>query len=51
MAAIDEIMKKLEESFARQRMLGLACGDGYWTDELTAFADYVLATDINPSLF
>ncbi|GGB95014.1 hypothetical protein GCM10007205_00320 [Oxalicibacterium flavum] len=50
MAALDEIMEKLEESLAGQRVLELACGDGYWTDELAGFADYVLATDINPGL-
>ncbi len=50
MAALDEIMEKLEESLTGQRVLELACGDGYWTDELAGFAEYVLATDINPGL-
>jgi len=50
MAALDEIMEKLEASLSGQRVLELACGDGYWTDELAGFAEYVLATDINANL-
>lgn len=47
---LDQIMDRLRELMAEQRVLELACGDGYWTDELAECAESVLATDINPSL-
>ncbi|WP_293776587.1 class I SAM-dependent methyltransferase [uncultured Oxalicibacterium sp.] len=50
MDALDEIMEMLHTQLSGQRVLELACGDGYWTDELADVADYVLATDINPAL-
>jgi len=50
MDALDEIMETLREQMTGQRVLELACGDGYWTDELSEYAEYVLATDINPNL-
>lgn len=48
--ALDEIMDRLRELMTGQRVLELACGDGYWTDELAEYAESVLATDVNPSL-
>lgn len=48
--ALDEIMDTLREQMSGQRILELACGDGYWTDELAEYAEYVLATDINANL-
>ncbi|HWV63453.1 MAG TPA: class I SAM-dependent methyltransferase [Oxalicibacterium sp.] len=50
MDALDEIMERLRELMSGQRVLELACGDGYWTDELAEYAESVLATDINPNL-
>jgi ubiquinone/menaquinone biosynthesis C-methylase UbiE len=50
MDALDDIMDNLRELMTGQRVLELACGDGYWTDELAEYAESVLATDINPSL-
>lgn len=50
MDALDEIMDNLRELMTGQRVLELACGDGYWTDELAEYAESVLATDINPNL-
>lgn len=50
MDALDEIMENLRELLTGQRVLELACGDGYWTDELAEYAESVLATDINPNL-
>jgi SAM-dependent methyltransferase len=50
MDALDEIMERLRELMTGQRVLELACGDGYWTDELAEYAESVLATDINANL-
>lgn len=50
MDALDEIMDNLRELMTGQRVLELACGDGYWTDELAEYAEFVLATDINSTL-
>lgn len=50
MDALDEIMERLRELMAGQHVLELACGDGYWTDELAEYAASVLATDININL-
>jgi len=50
MDALDEIMERLRELMSGQHVLELACGDGYWTDELAEYAASVLATDINPNL-
>jgi ubiquinone/menaquinone biosynthesis C-methylase UbiE len=50
MDALDEIMDRLRELMTGQRVLELACGDGYWTDELAEYAESVLATDINANL-
>lgn len=47
---LDQIMDRLLELMSAQRVLELACGDGYWTDELAECAESVMATDINPSL-
>lgn len=47
---LDQIMERLRELMSEQRVLELACGDGYWTDELAECAESVLATDINPGL-
>lgn len=47
---LDLIMDRLRELLSGQRVLELACGDGYWTDELAECAESVLATDINPNL-
>jgi len=47
---LDQIMDRLRELMSGQRVLELACGDGYWTDELAECADFVLATDINAGL-
>lgn len=43
-------MDNLRELMTDQHVLELACGDGYWTDELAEYAASVLATDINPNL-
>ncbi|MNJ94447.1 Magnesium-protoporphyrin O-methyltransferase [compost metagenome] len=48
--ALDEIMENLRGLMTDQHVLELACGDGYWTDELAEYAASVLATDINPGL-
>ena len=50
MDALDDIMENLRDLLTDQHVLELACGDGYWTDELAEYAASVLATDINPSL-
>lgn len=47
---LDQIMDRLRELMSEQKVLELACGDGYWTDELSECAESVLATDINASL-
>lgn len=48
--ALDDIMENLRKFMTDQHVLELACGDGYWTDELAEYAASVLATDINPTL-
>lgn len=48
--ALDDIMDNLRKLMTDQHVLELACGDGYWTDELAEYAASVLATDINPTL-
>ncbi|RQO33553.1 class I SAM-dependent methyltransferase [Herminiimonas sp. KBW02] len=48
--ALDDIMENLRKLMSGQHVLELACGDGYWTDELAEYAASVLATDINPGL-
>ena len=42
--------QRLRTLFAGQRVLEIACGTGYWTADLAACADHVLATDINPEV-
>lgn len=44
---LDQLKERLAELAAGQKVLELACGSGYWTEELAASADSVLATDIN----
>ena len=36
---LDLIMDRLRELLSGQRVLELACGDGYWTDELAEYAE------------
>ena len=40
----------LRTRFAGQRVWEIACGTGYWTADLAASAQHVLATDINPEV-
>ena len=42
--------QRLRTMFAGQRVLEIACGTGYWTADLAASAEQVLATDINPEV-
>ena len=37
----------VREAVADHRVLELACGTGYWTEQLVQSAAFVLATDIN----
>ena len=42
--------QRLRALFAGQRVLEIACGTGYWSADLAASAEHVLATDINPEV-
>ncbi|MBC7413316.1 MAG: methyltransferase domain-containing protein [Herminiimonas sp.] len=42
--------ERLRTLLAGQRVLEIACGTGYWTADLAATAEHVLATDINPAV-
>ena len=42
--------QRLRTLFHGQRVLEIACGTGYWTADLAASAEHVLATDINPQV-
>ena len=42
--------QRLRTMLASQRVLEIACGTGYWTADLAASAEHVLATDINPEV-
>jgi SAM-dependent methyltransferase len=46
-ADLDTLRSRVREVAAGQRVLELACGTGYWTQQLAEVAESVLATDIN----
>ena len=47
---LSQIHTRLRTLFAGQQVLEIACGTGYWTIDLAATAQNVLATDINPEV-
>lgn len=42
--------RRVRETLAGRRVLEVACGTGYWTADIAATAQQVLATDISPDL-
>jgi SAM-dependent methyltransferase len=44
---LQRLHRRVRELAAGERVLELACGTGYWTIDLAAVAEQVLATDIN----
>ncbi|MGI4848684.1 MAG: class I SAM-dependent methyltransferase [Janthinobacterium lividum] len=49
-ADLAALKQRLRETVAGQTVFELACGTGYWTEELAQTATTVLATDINPEM-
>jgi SAM-dependent methyltransferase len=42
--------QRVRALFAGQRVLEIACGTGYWSTDIAATAEQLLATDINPEV-
>lgn len=42
--------QRVRALFAGQRVLEIACGTGYWSADIAATAEQLLATDINPEV-
>ena len=47
---LERVRMWLRNALARQRILEVACGTGYWTAELAPLAAEIVATDANPEV-
>lgn len=45
-----DLRRMLQETFAGHDVLEVACGTGYWTQDIAIAARSVLATDVNPEV-
>jgi SAM-dependent methyltransferase len=49
-ADLVKLKERVRETLRGHRVLELACGTGYWTEQIASVAESVLATDINPEV-
>lgn len=49
-AEVEEVKKELKQFNPKGNVLELACGTGWWTEELTTYADHITAVDVAPEV-